>query len=186
MRSIGLAYALAISAGCASSDGGADGLSRGESAAALEVSLAAENISDPTTLPRSGLATYTGFMTLALPLDGPARDVTGDLDMRVDFGAARNQVSGSASNFAGLTGGLAIRGGDIDRGTDPDTDFTFDGSLTGTLAQNGDSYGIDGAIVGEFRGRNQDGLTGLVYGDITGPSGQDLFQGSMAASRDAD
>lgn len=180
-----LGTGLGLLAACGSTQS-VDNIPRTSTSADLAASLAQENISDPTTLPRSGLATYSGFMTLALPLDGPARDVIGDLDMRVDFGAVRNQVSGSASNFTGLTGGLAIGGGDIDRGTDPDTDFTFDGSLTGTLAQNGDNYGIDGTIVGEFRGRNQDGLTGLAYGDITGPSGQDLFQGSMAAIRDTD
>ena len=76
-------------------------------------------------------------------------------------------------------------GQDGERAGKPGHDLTYHADA-GTLAQNGDNYGIDGAIVGEFRGRNQDGLTGLAYGDINGPSGQDLFQGSMAAIRDTD
>lgn len=156
---LGTGFGLLVACGSSQS---AENFPRTTSAADLEASLSQENISDPSALPRRGVATYSGFMTLALPLDGPARDVIGDLDMRADFGAARNQISGSASNFDGMTGDLEIRGGDIDRGTDTRTDFTFDGSLTGTLAQNGDNYAIDGSLVGEFRGRNQDGLTGQV------------------------
>lgn len=92
-------------------------------------------------------------------------------------------MSGSTSNFEGLTGDLTISGGYIDRGTDLDLDFTFDGAIGGTLGQGGDSYIIDGALVGEFRGRDQDGITGLIYGDISGPNGQDLFDGTLAATR---
>lgn len=174
--------AMGLLAGCGSS-GGQTSEDRALDAAELEDTLAQENISNPAALPSNGTADYRGFMTLALPIGGAATDYVGDLDMVVDFGAPRNQVSGSVGNFDGLTGELSIGGGDVDRGTDVDVDFTFDGGLTGTLMQGADGYAVDGNIVGEFRGRNQDGLTGLVYGDIDGPDGQDLFQGSMAATR---
>ena len=73
--------------------------------------------------------------------------------------------------------------GGLARGTDLDLDFTFDGAIGGTLGQGGYSYIIDGALVGEFRGRDQDGITGLIYGDISGPNEQDLFDGTLAATR---
>ncbi|MDG1376527.1 MAG: hypothetical protein P8P56_05820 [Yoonia sp.] len=183
MRVFVLVILLCGLTGCSGGTAG-DGLPRRDQAAALEAALAEENISAPSALPTRGTATYVGFMTLGLPIGGAAQDYVGDLDMGVDFGAIRNQVSGSASNFNGLTGTLTLAGGDLDRTTDPNINYTFDGALTGTLAQSGNRYNFDGSIVGEFRGRNQDGLTGVVLGDINGLDGQDLFDGSIAATRD--
>lgn len=174
--------AIGLLAACSSGADG-DGISRGDQAAALEAALSEENISNPGALPIKGTASYAGFMTLGLPIGGAPQDFIGDLDVSVDFAANRDQVSGTASNFKGLTGTLSIAGGDLDRATDTNVDYTFDGTVTGSLAQAGQSYDIDGNIVGEFRGRNQDGLTGVVYGDINGPDGQDLFDGSLAATR---
>lgn len=182
MRNTFAVIGLGLLAACSSSKGG-DAAARSDQAAALEAALAQENISNPDTLPMRGTATYKGFMTLGLPIGGAPQDYVGDLNLSVDFAANRDQVSGTARNFNGLSGELAIAGGDLDRGTDTSVDYTFDGAVTGTLAQAGQNYAIDGDIVGEFRGRNQDGLTGVIYGDIDGPDGQDLFDGSIAATR---
>lgn len=174
--------AFGLLAACSSGEDG-DGISRGDQAAALEAALSEENVSNPGALPMKGTASYAGFMTLGLPIGGAPQDFVGDLDMVVDFAANRDQVSGTATNFNGLTGSLWIASGDLDRATDTGVDFTFDGTVMGSLAQAGQSYDIDGNIAGEFRGRNQDGLTGVVYGAINGPDGQDLFDGSFAATR---
>ncbi len=182
MLRIFLIGAISTLGACSSSGSGSEGPARADIAAALAAGLAQENISNPAALPQKGTAQYAGYMTLALPVSGATTDYIGDLDLAVDFGATRNQVSGSASNFTGLSGSLAITGGDPARDTDPDIDYTFDGAVTGDLGQGGDTYSIDGTLVGEFRGRYQDGITGIIYGDITGPTGQDLFQGSIAGS----
>lgn len=181
MRNIGLVLSLAVSAGCGSSGGGE--MSRSARAAALAATLEGENVSNPGALPMRGTATYAGFMTLGLPINGTTADHIGDLDLEVDFGATRNPLSGTVSNFDGLSGGLTIGTSTLGRETDPNVDFTFNSGISGTLGQGGDSYTIDGQIAGEFRGRNQDGMTGLVYGDITGPDDQDLFDGTFAATR---
>lgn len=175
--------ALSVLVGCSSSGGGSSAISRDAQAEAIAAAFAAENISDPTSLPNKGSATYAGFMTLGLPIDGDTTDRVGDLNLTVDFGAARNQVTGSVSNIDGLGGALAIRGGDIDRETNPKDDYTFGGSVTGDLTRTGDTFAINATIAGDFRGRNQDGVTGLVYGNIDGQDGQDLFDGTFAATR---
>lgn len=184
MHRFGLIIVAATLAGCSSSSGGGDGMTRAERAAALEAALEEENISKPSALPVRGTASYTGFMTLGLPIGGETSDYVGDLDLQVDFGAARNQIAGTASNFDGLSGDLAISGGNIDQSTDTDIDYTFDGAVDGSFGYDGDSYTVDGSLVGEFRGRNQDGVTGVIYGDINGPDGQDLFDGTLAGTRD--
>jgi len=71
----------------------------------------------------------------------------------------------------------------LNRGADPDVDFTFDGALSGTLQTGSSAFDIDGNLLGEFRGRDQDGLTGVVSGTITGSDSQDIFDGSIAATR---
>ncbi|WP_458790221.1 hypothetical protein [Yoonia sp. MH D7] len=167
--------------GACSSSGSENNLPRTDAASDLATDLAQENLSNPATLPQQGTAQYAGYMTLALPIDGAATDHIGDLDLTVDFGAKRDQISGSASNFTGLSGRLDITGGTVVPTTDTDVDYTFDGTVTGDLGQGGDTYTIDGTLLGDFRGRYQDGITGIIYGDITGPAGQDLFQGSLAS-----
>lgn len=169
---------------CSSSVGTDQGVDRPVTAAALADSLARENISARDTLPQNGSAHYAGFMTLALPMSDASTDYIGDLDMTVNFGATNNQISGSARNFTGLSGSLVIADGNIARGTDTDVDYTFDGVVTGALGLGGESYTLNGALVGDFRGRYQDGLTGQVFGTVDGACGQDLFQGSIAATRD--
>lgn len=169
--------------GCGSSGSAGDAVSRADQAAALTEQLAEENISNPTLLPTTGVANYTGFSTLRLPIDGQTTAYLGDLAMTVDFTKNTNQVSGSIGNFSGLGGSLTIGGGSLDRGTDTDVDYTFEGDVDGTLDANGTDYVIDAGLVAEFRGRDQDGVTGVVFGDITGPSGVDIFDGSLAGAR---
>lgn len=174
---------LAGIAGCSSSGGRGDRGDRLALAANLETALAVENISDPAALPFQGTANYTGYMTLGLPANGATQDRAGDLDLSVNFGASRNQVSGTASHFDGATGSLAISGGSLDRTADPDTDFTFGAQLDGTLQFGAEAYDIDGHLFGDFRGRDQGGVTGIVSGTMNGQDSQDIFDGTLAATR---
>lgn len=178
--------------GCSAGSGGGgteEEVSRAAQNTALEDTLSATNITDPTNLPSTGVARYDGFMTARLPvLDGGLRqEYLGDLTMKVDFAANKNQVSGRADGFAAgqevLGGSLRIRGGDLFRNTDTDTNFTFTGAVDGDLTRGADAYTIDAKIEGEFRGRDQEGVNGLLFGDIEGPLGQDIFDGTFVAEK---
>lgn len=159
----------------------------------LQAALEADNISDPSLLPTRGTARYDGYMDARLPTGdmGERTSYRGDLRLNVDFGAERNQVTGRASAFASgggdrLDGDLRIRGGDLFRDTDIDDNYTFTGTVRGALSDAGTPYDIDAEINGEFRGRNQDGVTGVLFGDVVGPLGQDIFDGDFFAGRASD
>ncbi|MCB5198130.1 hypothetical protein LGQ03_02650 [Loktanella sp. TSTF-M6] len=182
-----------IFAACGGGGGGDDdaGPDRFAVADRLESRLAEQDVSDPGTLPVTGRANYTGFMRAGLPTGaGGARvEYLGDLRMDVNFGAARDEVAGSATGFqtgAGdrLSGTLTISDGDLFRDTDPDENYTFTGDVDGTLKRGADSYRIDAEIEGEFKGRDREGVSGLLFGDVRGPDGQDVFDGSFAAVKE--
>ena len=150
-----------------------------------------DNVTDPGSLPTSGTARYAGDLTARLPLGpGGTRQVhSGDMVLNVDFGATRDQVTGRVTGLAPaqgtpLDGSLRIASGRIFRDTDPDQNYTFNAGLGGRLARGSDRFVIDGKLAGEFRGRDRGRVTGVVYGDITGPAGEDIFDGDFAASRD--
>ena len=176
--------------GGSSAGGGSEALSLAQQRDALRDEVLSEDVSNPGRLPQTGTARYDGVMTARLPtgIAGQRREYLGDLRLNVDFGADRNQVRGRAHGFetqAGraLSGELAIRGGDLYRGTDPDANYTFTGNVDGRLRDAAGRYDIDAAIEGEFRGRRRTGVSGLLFGDVTGPSGQDIFDGDFVASR---
>ena len=189
MRFAAILFTTLAVAGCGASSGGGAAPDRSAKAILLAEKLAAENISEPATLPTTGSARYEGFMTARLPLGPESRrvDYLGDLYLDVDFAADQNQLSGSASGFAHndnrLEGALSITGGDLFRETDPDKNYTFTGEIDGTLSRGASDFVVDADLTGEFRGRNQDGVSGIVYGDITGPQGQDIFDGSFSAEK---
>lgn len=181
--------ALAVVSACGG--GGSGGApDRVAEAAALDALLVNTSISNPQRLPVSGRAQYNGYMRANLPTgaDGARLNYLGDLTMDVNFAAARDEVAGQASGFATgsgdtLAGTLAITGGDLYRDTDPDVNYTFTGNVDGRLTQGGRAFVIDAEIEGEFRGRDQDGVRGLLFGDVVGPAGQDIFDGTFAATR---
>ncbi len=182
---------LIVLTGC-SAGGGASGgadLTRAQQAELLEETLKEENVSEPSLLPDSGSVDYVGFMTARLPTGsgGARKDYLGDLTMSVDFDANQDQVTGRANGFAAgndvLKGALRIRGGDLFRDTVIAENYTFTGLVDGTLRQGDIPYIIDAEIEGEFRGRNQIGVSGLLFGDVVGPDGQDIFDGDFYAGR---
>lgn len=156
----------------------------------LESRLAEQDVTAPSSLPANGRAFYSGFMRAGLPTGaGGARvEYLGDLDMDVNFGASRDEIAGTATGFqtgAGdrLTGKLTLSGGDLFRDTDPDENYTFTGDVDGTLSRGAKNYRIDAEIEGEFKGPDQTGVSGLLFGDVRGPAGLDVFDGSFAAVR---
>ena len=182
--------AVLLLAACSSGGGGDPAPTRGERAEELQDRLENDFVSEPAQLPKRGTADYRGFMTARLPLgpDGARRAYIADLSLSVDFAAPKDQVSGRAQNFeAGddrLGGRLAIRGGDLIRSTDPDDNYTFEARANGTLSKGATDYAVDAAISGEFRGRGETGVSGVLYGDITGPDDwQDVFDGTVHAER---
>ncbi|SEM82285.1 hypothetical protein SAMN04488003_10549 [Loktanella fryxellensis] len=151
------------------------------------------DVTDPRTLPTTGRATYDGYMRAELPTgdDGSRENYLADLRMEVNFATGFDQIRGQATGFeAGgarrLGGALTISGGDVYRDTDTSAAYTFDGALNGTLTDGSDDYLIDAEIEGDFLGADQTAVGGLVFGDITGPEGIDIFDGTFAADRVAD
>ena len=167
--------ALMLIVSCRGMGSGTDQASRADQAADLVDALLGENISDPALLPLTGRAVYAGFATLELAIAGTIQSYIGDLDLTVEFSGTGDPISGALHSFDGLSGALSIANGNLDRGADTDVD--------GMLTNNGGEYVIDASLSGDFRGRNQDGVTGVVFGDITGPNGVDIFDGTVVGIR---
>ena len=183
-----LILAVALLVGCG---GGDDGPSdAGLSPDIIDGGIAGQPISPPATLPTAARAEYNGYMRARLPTgpDGARVQYLGDLTLEVNFGAAFDQIRGQASGFEAadlipMDGTLAITRGNIYRDTDPSAAYSFDGDVDGTLTGAKGSYVIDASIEGEFLGRGQTAARGLLFGDVTGPAGQDIFDGSFAGTR---
>ena len=177
---------LAACGGGGGSGGGGGGLTPGQ----IDGAIDGLPVSSPALLPTTGRAMYDGYMRARLPTgpEGERRAYLADLRMEVNFGAGFDQIRGRASGFeAGdgvpMDGALAITAGRIYPDTDPAVAYSFDAALGGTLSDARASYGIDATIEGEFLGLGQTAARGLVYGDITGPRGQDIFDGTFATTR---
>ena len=178
--------------GCGGGGGGAPRDPSG-SAQDLDDRLETLEVSNPALLPTQGRAEYNGYMRARLPTgeDGALLQYLGDLNLDVNFAAARDQIAGSATGFATggserLDGTLRIAQGDIYPTTDPQVAYSFDGDVTGNLTDARGTYIIDGSIEGEFLGRDQRAVSGLVFGDVTGPDGLALFDGTFAAEKRAE
>ena len=175
-----LVFAIVVLAGCGGRADVTDPVSRADQATALSDYWSGQNMSDPAQLPRGGSVKFVGLTTLGLPIGDTGGSYTGDLALTVRFGSRTNPVSGSIANLGNLDGDLQIGSGFLDRGADADVDYTFGAEVNGTLTSGDAAYVVDGDMLGDLRGRTQDGVTGIIYGDVTGPDGQALFQGSFA------
>lgn len=165
---------------------------RTEAVTRLESRIAKKTVSNPTRLPVAGRAEYNGYLRANLPVgpNGERTDYIGDLTMDVNFAAARDEVSGRVTGLqtgAGdrLRGGLAIAGGDIYRDTVVRDNYTFTGRVTGELRRGRAAYDVDAGLEGEFRGKDRSAVSGILFGDVEGPKGVEIFDGSFAAERRA-
>ncbi len=190
MRIIGLCFLMALS-GCG---GGAGGDAGGRpTPGQIDDILDGTPVSPPATLPVSGRAHYDGYMRANLPtgVDGARAQYLADLTLDVNFGAGFDQIRGQATGFetadrSTLAGALTITNGNIYRDTDATAAYSFDGDVDGALTGPRGTYVIDASLEGEFLGQGQTAARGLVFGDITGPAGQDIFDGTFAGTRRPD
>jgi len=145
---------------------------------------------EPSTLPMTGQASYSGFMALNLPRPGADRETyTGTLGLAVDFASASGQLTGAGEGFRGsngtvLEGRIFVTDGTLERGANVATDYTFEAGVSGTL--NGDGLQnsvVTGLMTGDFVGTDAGTVTGVTFGNVTTVTGVDVFDGSFAAAK---
>ncbi|MFV2002499.1 MAG: hypothetical protein ACC619_05910, partial [Paracoccaceae bacterium] len=137
----------------ACSDGGDDGgttppvdyASYQAQSAALHALWDSVTVSDPSTLPVSGGATYAGVIRLDAQLGAGEVSMAGALELQASF--ASNSIAGTAQNFVDeadnpLAGVLTISNGAIDRGADTAVEYTFSADLGGVLSGGGEVFDI--------------------------------------------
>lgn len=145
-------------------------------------------ITDPSTLPVSGSATYEGVVGLSTPgNDGIPADMLGEMTLVADFSS--DDLSGSAGDFVTdqneeLDGRLDISNGGFDRDADVDVFYTFGFDLDGTLTtEDGDDLDVDAEAVGDFLGEDNEQAIGLVDGIIVSPEGAAVTEGGFIVER---
>lgn len=136
----------------------------------LENEIVGLDYTDPATLPTTGSAQYNGVMGLAVGGgESPAEVLAGDLELNASF--AQSAVTGSVTDI--VDGNNDEYGGSLDidddyfnRNTDPDDEFTYGASLTGSVTDpDGDEWDIDAIMDGDFFGTNWSHTAGEVVGD---------------------
>lgn len=189
---IGALAAAGLVTGCSDGGSGSDANASptygelSDQAGALEDRTENLPLTDPSVLPTSGSASYDGVIGLVSDGAGGApEDFAGELTLNVDF--RRDDLSGQATNFvtAGeerLDGTLAITGGDIARGTDPELEPTYAFDMGGTLSDtDGDDYRVDATGVGAFLGEDAEATFGFVGGEMISKNGTASLGGAYVA-----
>lgn len=194
MRILSMLLCLVLLQACSGSGGA--GLVDERTPEEVERDLEEQPISPPGELPTSGAAEYDGFMFADLPVTptdpGLTTSYVGTLAMTVSFDGSGPPLSGRAVNFTDrlnvtLGGALDVDGGAIFRGNDPDSNYTLEGDVAGTLRHpDVGNLAVDATLSGEFRGINQLGVQGVLFGDVRSAAGIEIFDGSFAAERQVD
>ena len=189
---LGNALALFLLAGCGGG-GGEGSVPAALTPGQIDDSIDGLPVSPPATLPTTGRAEYNGYMRANLPTgpEGARVAYLADLRLDVNFGAGFDQIRGQATGFEArdgvpLGGALAITAGNIFGDTDATAAYSFDADIDGALTRGAETYVIDASLEGEFLGQGQTAARGLVFGDIAGPLGQDIFDGTFATTRRPD
>lgn len=178
MKSLPLAFALAGSAfllqGCET----LATLSLASEFTNTRADVQALSETTASTMPTSGSATYTGDTALAGDFGATNYVMLGETTLNAAFSATGGTVTGTMSNFSGVTltdaqveqynnGTLnafeAARAANVVDGTVAVTDGViagtgFEATTTGDLKMAGSTYAITGEIEGTFRG---DGATAV-------------------------
>jgi len=143
---------------------------------------------DPSSLPISGDASYSGTFNLNLPRAGLDRKIyTGNLGLAVTFRNAGGQLSGEATKFrdpigTAIDGRILIENGTLNRDTNVSIDYTFEAQVSGTLNGDGLRHAtVFGNMSGDFV--NGDDVSGVTSGGVTTATGVDVFDGSFEASK---
>ncbi len=186
-RLVWLFFGVLLS-GCggADSDGGTsppiDYLEYEERIVALGATWNGVATTDPTTLPISGVANYSGYLRLNIETGVGDLALSSTLEIAADF--TSDGVTGVASEFVGensefYNGSLDITGGFIDRLAIPTNSSTFSANIGGTLNGNSESYLISGDIYGDFLGQSSTGSVGGATGTATSSFGSGYMFGSF-------
>lgn len=144
------------------------------------------SFTDPSSLPMSGSATYSGVMQLDIQNGAGEISMDGLLNMKVSF--ASNSITGTATNFidennANYSGNLALSNGMIDRDADPNIEYTLQADIGGTLTGGGKSFDISADLQGDFRGTSWKATSGGVQGSAVSSYGTGYVFGEFVASR---
>lgn len=136
-------------------------------------------------VPGNGVANYTGFMNLNLPV-GQAREVaTGRMSLAIDFAAASEQITGTVTDFSlpssgALTGQLFIDESELraEQGSAPPG---FEAEISGAL-RGGSLINtlITGDLEADFDATDVSAASGQVFGDVTTSQGIDIFDGTFS------
>ncbi|MEJ6404933.1 hypothetical protein [Yoonia sp. 2307UL14-13] len=145
---------------------------------------------DLSTVPTTGSATYSGFISgqLADTGDTVTDSLIGELLVEVDFGAVE-MVSGSADNFLDdqsnpLTGSITLSGGTLDREGDPTVDATFQFTGQGELVDtHGQTLVLNTDFEGDFLADGQTGIGGDVLGRVTVDGDEQSFGGFFVSAQ---
>ncbi len=142
----------------------------------------ATSFTDPSTLPHTGSAIYSGV----LDISSTVLSASGDLSISANF--ATSEISGLGQNFeiAGglnLIGTLNLTSGTLCHCADPNTHFTFSSTIGGQLTQNSNQYLISGFLGGDFKGANYEAVLGVLSGTIAHNSTSNSFVGQFVGVR---
>lgn len=155
-------------------------------ASALHATWASIAVTDPTTLPVSGSAAFSGIMLLDTELGAGATSTAGALNLVANF--ATDSISGSADNFVDdadnlMTGTLVISNGVLDRTADTSIEYTFSSLLAGILAGGGESFVISADLSGDFLGPFYDAAAGVIAGTAVTAFGSGYLFGEFIAAQ---
>ena len=139
----------------------------------------AATLVDPSTLPNSGSASYSGQMWMETGAGGLhyPQQFVGNLAMTTRFGATAQPVTGSVTGIrddtdAAWDGSFAIADGFLDRTADPRFDSSWGAEMTGTVTRDDGATArlVDTILRGNFSDHGA-----LIGGGIDGAV---RFQGS--------
>lgn len=184
-----LAAAGAV-AGCSDSDSSDRSFDDLDAAgAALSEEAFDAGLTDPSTLPTSGSATYDGYMGMTLEDDATNPTVlVGDLTMSVEFEGTPT-FEGTADDFVDdqndeYDGSLQITEGVVFRDVDVEEFYSAEFEVDGTLTDpDGDDLEFSGDGVGDFFGDDQEYMLGEHGGIVTVDGDIIEYGGGFVAER---
>ncbi len=175
---------IGLLAGCSSGGGGPATFDEMIATAdALDAAVARLDYTDPATLQASGNVTYEGIAAAFVADDF----IAGEIALTAGFSS--NTISGRIDNLTSevqgqYAGVITIDNGEIDRTIDPEVDYTFFADVGGEIqSPGGDDLVVDGVLYGDFFGNGYSHVAGFMEGSITGPGGEDFFDGGFVADR---
>jgi len=139
--------------------------------------------SSPASMPNAGSANYIGMGSFGASSDDQvlkgSPDYIADVSLTVDFAAA--VVTGNFDNFAArdgrkLSGTLVVSNGVL-------SEENFLADAKGSLFAASSTQTIDGVIVGQLFGTNQDAIGGGFAGNRTSNGTADVLYGAFGAQK---